>query len=52
MWINFCEFFLLIVRYDCCICVFYIFPLILRGISTGYKRFVSENDIKDATYIQ
>ena len=38
MWINFCELFLLIVWYDCCICVFYIFPLILRGISTGYKR--------------
>jgi len=37
-------------QYDCCICVFHVFPLIQGGTSTGYKKFVSENDNEDDTY--
>ena len=37
-------------QYDCCICVFHIFPLIQGGTSTGYKKFISEKGIEDDTY--
>ena len=37
-------------QYDCCTCVFHIFPLIQGGTSTGYKKFISEKGIEDDTY--